>query len=240
MRLILVRHGEPNYEQDCLTELGHKQAGIVAKRLLEENIQKIYCSPQGRAQQTAQPFAKLSGIGTIHTMEFMREIRYGREDALYQSGNPWVCAIDLMHRGANLQVPNWRELPEFIDNTATVDIEKVMKGTDEWLASLGYEREGLYYRCTTKDDEKRVFVLFSHGGSSTALLSRVLNIPFPHLCMVLGHIPHTCITSLRFDRTPGSLGMPVLEYAVDDRHLKMMGDAMVTDKEAGAEPITMK
>lgn len=71
MRLILVRHGEPDYEKDCLTELGHKQAEIVAKRLLEENIQKIYCSPLGRAQQTAQPFAKLSGIETIHTLDLM-------------------------------------------------------------------------------------------------------------------------------------------------------------------------
>ena len=53
MRLLLVRHGDPNYELDCLTELGHRQAKIVAKRLMEEGIQKIYCSPQGRAQQTA-------------------------------------------------------------------------------------------------------------------------------------------------------------------------------------------
>ena len=223
MRLILVRHGDPNYELDCLTELGHKQAGIVAERLLEENIQKIYCSPLGRAQQTAQPFAELSGLKTIHTLEFMQEIRYGRADALYQSGNPWACAIDLMLRGADLQDPNWRDLPEFKDNVATIDIDKVMAGTDEWLSTLGYEREGLYYRCKTEDDRKRVFVLFSHGGSSTALLSRVLNIPFPHLCMVFGHLPHTSITSLRFNREPGSLSMPVLEYAVDVRHLNSMG-----------------
>ena len=63
MRLILVRHGDPNYELDCLTELGHRQAKVVAERLMEEGIEEIYCSPQGRAQQTAKPFAELSGIG---------------------------------------------------------------------------------------------------------------------------------------------------------------------------------
>ena len=36
MRLLLVRHGEPDYEKDCLTDLGIKQAEIVAKRLLDE------------------------------------------------------------------------------------------------------------------------------------------------------------------------------------------------------------
>ena len=221
MRLILVRHGDPNYELDCLTELGHRQAKVVAQRLMEEGIEKIFCSPQGRAQQTAQPFAELSGLTEIETLPFMREIRFGREDALYQSGNPWLCSIQLMHEGADLQDPNWRELPEFVDNTATVDIDKVMAAADEWLATLGYKREGLYYRCTNETDEKKTFVLFSHGGSSTAFLSRVLNIPFPHLSMVLGHIPHTCITSLRFDRRPGKLAMPILEYAVDARHLNV-------------------
>ena len=219
MRLLLVRHGEPDYEKDCLTDLGNKQAEIVAKRLLDEGIEEIYSSPMGRARQTAEPFARLSEIKDVHILDFMREIRYGREDALYQSGNPWIVSMELMSKGKNLQDPNWRELPEFVDNTATVDIDNVIRGTDEWLASLGYEREGLYYRCKTEDDRKRTFVLFSHGGSSTAFLSRVLNIPFPHLCMVLGFIQHTSISVLRFDRRPGSICMPILEVAAEARHL---------------------
>ena len=36
MRIIIIRHGDPDYEKDCLTELGHKQAAVAAKRLLEE------------------------------------------------------------------------------------------------------------------------------------------------------------------------------------------------------------
>lgn len=38
MRLILVRHGHPNYEIDCLTELGHLQAEAAAERLCSEGI----------------------------------------------------------------------------------------------------------------------------------------------------------------------------------------------------------
>ena len=92
MRLILVRHGDPDYDKDCLTELGHRQADIVAQRLLEEGIEEIYSSPMGRARQTAQPFAEASGIGKINILDFMKEIRYGREDALYTSGNPWIVS----------------------------------------------------------------------------------------------------------------------------------------------------
>ena len=46
MRIILIRHGDPNYEKDCLTELGHKQASAAAQRLLSEGIDEIYSSPQ--------------------------------------------------------------------------------------------------------------------------------------------------------------------------------------------------
>ncbi|MBO5987521.1 MAG: histidine phosphatase family protein, partial [Lachnospiraceae bacterium] len=39
MRIIIVRHGEPNYEKDCLTSLGIRQAKAVAKRLADEGIE---------------------------------------------------------------------------------------------------------------------------------------------------------------------------------------------------------
>ena len=222
MRLILVRHGDPNYEKDCLTELGHKQAAIVAERLLDEGIEEIYSSPMGRARQTAAPFAEASGIKNVQILDFMKEIRYGREDDLYnQDMSPWVGVDRLVNEGVNLQSPDWQNFPLFVDNTATIDINAVQKASDPWLKSLGYERESLYYRNIRKDDSQHTVVLFSHGGSSTAFLSRVLNIPFPLLCASL-HIPHTGITILRFDRTPGKLSLPVIELMNDGNHLKKL------------------
>ena len=198
MRLILVRHGEPDYERDCLTQKGLSQAELVARRLLNEGIEEVYSSPLGRARQTAQPFAEASGIGDVRILDFMKEIRYGREDALYKSGNPWTVAFELVKGGFDLQSSDWRSFPGYKDNTAVTDIDKVGKGTDEWLASLGYVRE----------------------GPSTALMSRVLNIPFPHLCVALSNLRHTSVTILSFDPTPGSLSMPFIEQACDAGHLK--------------------
>ena len=55
MKLLLIRHGDPNYEADCLTDKGKKQAEFLSQRLiLTEQIQEIYTSPMGRAIQTAQ------------------------------------------------------------------------------------------------------------------------------------------------------------------------------------------
>ena len=41
MRIVLVRHGDPDYEKDCLTELGHKQAAVAAERLLKEGNETV-------------------------------------------------------------------------------------------------------------------------------------------------------------------------------------------------------
>ena len=53
MKLIFVRHGEPDYAHDCLTENGILQAKKTAERLQNEPISAVYSSPMGRAVQTA-------------------------------------------------------------------------------------------------------------------------------------------------------------------------------------------
>ena len=220
MRLILVRHAEPNYELDCLTELGHKQAKIAAQRLINEGIEEIYSSPMGRARQTAQAFSDASGIKKIEILDFMHEIRYGPENDLYnEEWSPWAASDKMISKGQVLCTENWREIPVFIGNTATIDVDNVMKNADTLLEKWGYKREGLYYRNIRSNDDQHTIALFSHGGSSTALLSRIFNIPFPYLCATL-HIPHTGITILRFDRTPGKLAVPVIELACDGRHIQ--------------------
>ena len=58
MLLYFVRHGHPDYANDCLTELGRKQATAVAERLKNCGIEQIYSSSNGRALQTAMYTAK--------------------------------------------------------------------------------------------------------------------------------------------------------------------------------------
>ena len=41
MRIIFVRHGEPDYEHDCLTDRGLVQAEAAAARLEGEGIEEI-------------------------------------------------------------------------------------------------------------------------------------------------------------------------------------------------------
>jgi probable phosphoglycerate mutase len=220
MRLIFIRHGEPNYEKDCLTELGHIQAKLVAQRLLQEDIKTIYSSPLGRARQTAQAYLDACGRTDVHILDFMKEIRFGTEEVLYDERfNPWTGVNKLIEQGINLQDPEWREFPLFKNNTATVDVDLIAAQSDKWLSSFGYEKDGLYYLNKNTEENNDTYAIFCHGGSTTAFLSRVLNIPFPHLCASF-HLKHTGIVILRFDTTPGIRSIPLVELAGDILHIK--------------------
>ena len=58
MLLFYIRHGDPVYDPDSLTELGHKQAEALSERLAMYGLDEIYCSTSVRVQQTAAPTAQ--------------------------------------------------------------------------------------------------------------------------------------------------------------------------------------
>ncbi len=219
MRIVLVRHGHPDYAKDCLTALGHEQAHMAALRLQEEGIREIYSSPFGRAQETARHTAELLHLD-VTALDFMREIRWGAGDgeALYHDGHPWDTALHALSLGHSLMEDGWLKEPPFAGNRVLAEIERVAAASDEWLETLGYRREGANYRVVGNGTD-RTIALFSHGGSSTALLSRLLNLPFFYLCRAICP-DFTAITVLRLSDEKGTLTAPMIEYANDSRHIR--------------------
>ena len=61
MLLFFIRHGDPIYNPDSLTDLGKKQAEALVKRMAECKPDKIYASSSNRAIMTAEPTAKFLG-----------------------------------------------------------------------------------------------------------------------------------------------------------------------------------
>lgn len=220
MRIVFVRHGEPDYGRDCLTETGRAQALAAAERLRGEGISGIWSSPLGRAYETAQALSAALGL-PVRRLDFMREVNWGSQDGapLFADGHPWDIADELARQGIGLNDPGWRKHPYFRNNLVCDSVDLVEKGIDDWLLKLGYRREGEYYRCERKNDAQETVALFSHGGSSCAAMGHMLNLPFPYACALL-HLEFTGITILRLDRKPGSKALPCLELANDGRHIR--------------------
>ena len=61
MKLLIVRHGDPDYSIDSLTETGWIEAELLSDRLCKLDVKAFYCSPKGRAQDTAK--ATLEKLG---------------------------------------------------------------------------------------------------------------------------------------------------------------------------------
>ncbi len=218
MNLLLVRHGHPNYQDDCLTPLGHEQAAKAAERLSGEGIDLIYASSCGRAYETAEHTARLIGK-EITKLDFMRELRWGSDtgETLPHGGHPWLTAEYAVSLGYSLMDEAWTRRAPFSHNIVLSEVERIAAENDKWLESLGYRREGSGYRVIGADTDRTV-ALFSHGGSSSAALSRMLNLPFFYLCGTL--CPgFTAITLLLFPNAPGALVSPRIGYANDIRHI---------------------
>ena len=218
MELYFIRHGHPDYKNDCLTPLGHLQAKACAERLADEGINEIYSSTCGRSLETAAYTAESLGI-TVSKLDFMREIRWGRRDgdSIEFNGLPWHVVNDMVAKGESVTRDDWAEIPPFDRNIVVDCVKNVQSCFDAWIESLGYRREGDYYRVLTDDVDKKV-ALFSHGGSSTVAMGRLLNMTFPQAIATFHHdFTSVCRLFLRGEK--GILVCAKIEYLNDYRHI---------------------
>lgn len=226
MRIIFVRHGHPNYIEDCLTPLGHKHAAAAAERLKDEGICEIYSSTCGRAYETAGYVAGKYNLPIVKC-EFMREISWGSVDnmPLEFDGHPWNTVDAMVTKGESMLSPKWASEEPFARNKMVGYVENIAVAVDEWLETLGYKREGLYYRVLETAKEgipvttAKTIAVFGHGGAGSAIFSHLFNLPYPFVCTTLNQ-DYTGITIVEFPDTPGALVKPRFEIMNDARHIK--------------------
>lgn len=216
MRIIFVRHGEPDYARDCLTPTGKRQAAAAARRLEKEGIQEIYASPMGRAHETAQSTADLLGL-PITTLEFMHEISWGGGNTP-ENGHPWTLSDWMISReDFDFYHSDWREHPYFAENIAVQYLDAVSSQFDAFLLTQGYRHEGTRFFCET--DEQKTIAVFSHGGSGACVLSHLLALPFPYVCTVMPY-EFTSIIILEFPVSRGEYVHPRIELFNDAAHIR--------------------
>ena len=215
MRIIFVRHGEPDYERDCLTDEGRIQAAAAAERLSGEGISEIYSSPCGRAYETASFTARRLGIPVI-TLDYMHEISWGG-DGIPLEGHPWSLGDRMQWEGFDYQTMDWKGHPYFCGNIAVDYYKKIAVQIDGFLEEHGYIHENLRFLCTSGSD--KTIAIFSHGGSGACVLSHILNLPFPYVCSVMPY-DFTSLIILTLPIEPGEYVFPKIELFNDCAHIK--------------------
>ena len=164
MRLIIIRHGDPDYEADSLTEKGWWEAELLAERIAKLEVKAFYVSPLGRARDTASL--------TLRRME-----RRAVECDWLREFPSQICRPDV--QGGKTIAWDW--LPEdwtaderYFDRNQWCETEIMREGRvgemyryvtesfDALLAEQGYVREGECYRAVKPNRD--TFVFFCPAG----------------------------------------------------------------------------
>lgn len=246
MRLIFIRHGEPDYSFDGLTSNGQKEAKALGERVAKWDVDRFYCSPLGRAIETAKPALNLTGREAI-TLPWLREYSYHVEKAHGKAGVCWdYIPSDWANDPLMYTTDKWLDCQPFVQNP---DIKRVYhesrNGLDEILAEYGYVRNGNYYNnvkapknqqilstCVdprthygdTLDDSTSgpTIVFFCHFGIICLMLSHLTNIPFPALAHAT-IIPPTGITVVTSEERWDDEAFFRIQSLGDVNHLQSSG-----------------
>ena len=176
MRLLLIRHGDPDYVNDSLTETGFHEAEYLAERIARLNVAEYYVSPLGRAMDTAAPTLRKAGRRAVicdWLQEFSIPIR--RPDKHGEMSRvPWDWLPQDWLRDPQLLDPTiWCRNSVLQESNVGKEYDRVIMEFDSLLAKHGYVRDGLNYRVENANSDTLVF--FSHFGLCCVLLSHLMN-----------------------------------------------------------------
>ncbi len=223
MKLLIVRHGDPDYTMDSLTEKGWREAGLLAERLAQIETRAYYVSPLGRAKDTAS-----LTLNKVHRTaeecgwlrEFHAPIR--RPDAGGREMIPWDwLPQDWTADERFFHIDRWQEAEIFRAGRVKAEYDRVTGALDRLLEGYGYRREGYLYSAERPNNDTLVF--FCHFGVGCVLLSHLLNVS----PMVLWHgtcaAPSSVTTVATEERRAGTASFRMLAFG-DISHLYHHGE----------------
>ena len=175
MRILIIRHGDPDYAKDSLTEKGWREAEYLADKLEKEKIDAIYQSPLGRAQDTASCTLKRTGQ-SAKTLGWLREFHAPVKDPVTKKmRGPWDLLPSYFTTIENFySIENWTDTKLMRSGLVKHEYTRVGKGLDKVLKAHGYARCGRYYKAVRPNRDTVAF--FCHFGLECVMLSHLLGI----------------------------------------------------------------
>ncbi len=228
MRFLIIRHGDPYYPTDSLTEKGQREAELLSRKLVQENITKIYVSPLGRAQLTAKPTLDKLGM-EAEVLPWLREFPAGLA-APHNTFAPWNMAPEVWTKIPGVfGKDTWREAEIYKTSQIPTVYDDICKNLDAFMADWGYQRneDGFYNILPSGEDRKDTVCLFCHLGLGNALLSHLLNASLPLIWHSL-FLPTSSVTTVFMEKHT--------EAAHANARLVSVGDT--SHLFAGEEPVS--
>ena len=217
MRLYIIRHAHPDYDNNTITDIGHREAAALGVRLERENITRLYTSPLGRAVDTAayaadrlgieakvEPWAYELGQMRMMTGPCAGMMAWDLHGEILRN-DPWFARSGQWHTVPPLDAPIFRE-----------EVERVRKELDDFTYRLGYRRDDGRYQIVQHNTDR--VALVCHNGAGLTMLAHLLALPLPLFWSGFWLAPSS-VSCLVFDERSERWATPRALYIGDTSHL---------------------
>lgn len=173
MKILIIRHGDPDYSVDSLTEKGFREADLLSERLCKIPIDDFYCSPLGRAMATAEPTLQTFGK-TAEILDWLQEFRgritspFTGEERISWDLPPSLWCNDATCYGKD----DWSSSDILSGGTAKKIYDETTAGMDALLSRYGWKKDGMAYL----GGEDKTIALFCHFGLGITIVAYLLGI----------------------------------------------------------------
>ncbi len=218
MQLIIIRHGDPDYAKDSLTETGWQEAKMLADRISKLSVKEFYVSPLGRAKDTASLTLEKMNRSAIEC-DWLKEFwpRINRPDTNQRQTLAWDWLPEDWTKETDFFSRDKWFCPKVMEDALVKEAyDYVVESFDGVLAQNGYVRSGEYYKAVKPNRDTLVF--FCHFGLECVLLSHLMNVSPMVLWHSLCAAPTSVTTVYTEERREGKVYFRASSFG-DTSHL---------------------
>lgn len=221
MRLYIIRHADPDYANNTITPTGHLEAKALAKRMAGVGLSRIYTSPLGRAQHTAQYTADAMGIEPV-TLPWTAELSIDGITGI--DGTKWAAwnLEGQIIRGQETlpHHENWDQLDQFSHYDYRASYQQLIQHSDAFLDELGYQRHNGVYKVRQNNEER--IAVFCHAGFGVSWMAHLLEIPLTLAWCGFFWAPSS-VTTILMERRTEEIAVPRALCVGDTSHIYAEG-----------------
>ncbi|MCR5217316.1 histidine phosphatase family protein [Treponema sp.] len=245
MHLIFVRHGDPDYANDNVTQKGRRELELLAERSKNWKVDEVYVSPMGRAAATAEACLKNWNVKP-QTVSWLREFNYPLTD---KDGNKRIAwdwlPRDYFSEKKYADVNKWWSTKIMKSGNILGHYNEVCNGIDNILSCYDYSRISPsmpVYNCfphmtaeeaavdthllpEQKDLDNKNIVFFCHLGVMFAILSHLTGISPVQLWQGFFVAPSSVTIAGAEERIPGEVAWRIQTMG-DTSHLRAGNENM--------------
>lgn len=215
MKIIICRHGDPDYSIDSLTPVGREEAELLSQRISKMDVTQFYVSPLGRAKDTAAYTLEKTGKTAVK-LDWLHEFKgVVRRGLKYES-----CWDKLPSYWTEIEdyysYDSWQNTKLMKSGNVKKEYKKVCDGIDALLSEYGYVHNGRHFDVVNSNHS--TIVLFCHFAVEAVILSHIMSVSPMPLWHNFVALPTSVTTLVTEEREKGIATFRCMEFG-DTSHL---------------------